>query len=529
MPNKTLTFGSASNPVDITVNGELSIGISADNITSGILGVARGGTGVASTDLIKATYGVEYIVGTQTASTNVWTGITASPSLYTGKTIAYYLPYAGTSSAATLNLTLSGGGTTGAKNVRINNSNVTTHFAQYSVIVLVYDGTYWKVDNYDANTPALRVYRQTTGYNANYPLLVSRTAAASIGTADTNDSYTNVYGVMWNDTTKVPTLNPSTGTLTATNFAGTINGYSIAKSVPSNAVFTDTHNTAYLYAGASNGSANASTTNGNTYLIAKDGSSVSSRVKLGSGKGISVTSDASGNVTIQHTHTDITAGTVGTSSATSGASLAVPYVTYDAQGHITSTGTHTHTITGFLTSHQDISGKANLASPAFSGTPTAPTAATGTNNTQIATTAFVQNATNGLGWILVAAVDSPGQTAVSIPIASLVGKAFLKIVIYNSGSSNRSESLAVGFSTTAAGAVTGNNFTFVLPGSSAFTYPYFISISSVAGTGENTVWYPQKGSSSVLTFVGSTNQPFLNFRLTTTNASFASRIEIYAM
>ena len=34
---------------------------------------------------------------------------------------------------------------------------------------------------------------------------------------------------------------------------------------------------------------------------------------------------------------------------------------------------------------------ANIASPAFTGTPTAPTAASGTNTTQIATTAFVQN------------------------------------------------------------------------------------------------------------------------------------------
>lgn len=36
--------------------------------------------------------------------------------------------------------------------------------------------------------------------------------------------------------------------------------------------------------------------------------------------------------------------------------------------------------------------KANLASPAFTGTPTAPTATTGTNTTQVATTAFVQDA-----------------------------------------------------------------------------------------------------------------------------------------
>ena len=36
--------------------------------------------------------------------------------------------------------------------------------------------------------------------------------------------------------------------------------------------------------------------------------------------------------------------------------------------------------------------KADKASPAFTGTPTAPTAAAGTNNTQVATTAFVQSA-----------------------------------------------------------------------------------------------------------------------------------------
>jgi len=39
--------------------------------------------------------------------------------------------------------------------------------------------------------------------------------------------------------------------------------------------------------------------------------------------------------------------------------------------------------------------KANLASPSFTGTPTAPTASSGTNNTQLATTAFVQAAVAG--------------------------------------------------------------------------------------------------------------------------------------
>ena len=44
-----------------------------------------------------------------------------------------------------------------------------------------------------------------------------------------------------------------------------------------------------------------------------------------------------------------------------------------------------------------IATKADLASPTFTGTPLAPTASPGTNTTQLATTAFVQAATSGLG------------------------------------------------------------------------------------------------------------------------------------
>ena len=43
-----------------------------------------------------------------------------------------------------------------------------------------------------------------------------------------------------------------------------------------------------------------------------------------------------------------------------------------------------------------LSAKANLASPTFTGTPKAPTAAKGTNTTQIATTAFVMTAINAI-------------------------------------------------------------------------------------------------------------------------------------
>ena len=44
------------------------------------------------------------------------------------------------------------------------------------------------------------------------------------------------------------------------------------------------------------------------------------------------------------------------------------------------------------TASTELTSKAPLASPTFTGTPKAPTAAAGTNSTQIATTAFVKTA-----------------------------------------------------------------------------------------------------------------------------------------
>lgn len=56
--------------------------------------------------------------------------------------------------------------------------------------------------------------------------------------------------------------------------------------------------------------------------------------------------------------------------------------------------------------------KANLASPTFTGTPTAPTAAAGTNTTQVATTAFVQ-AASGLTLITTQSFSTASTVSVN--------------------------------------------------------------------------------------------------------------------
>jgi len=73
----------------------------------------------------------------------------------------------------------------------------------------------------------------------------------------------------------------------------------------------------------------------------------------------------------------------------------------------------------------NITGAAPLASPTFTGTPAAPTAAAGTNTTQLATTAFVTTALN-----LKANLASPTFTGtVTVPTPTVAGAAATKAYV----------------------------------------------------------------------------------------------------
>lgn len=85
-------------------------------------------------------------------------------------------------------------------------------------------------------------------------------------------------------------------------------------------------------------------------------------------------------------------------------------------GEVTATHTELNFLDGVTSALQDqLDAKAALASPAFTGTPTAPTAAASTNTTQVATCAFVQTATGGLSaagpWTRLGAAATPVNAA----------------------------------------------------------------------------------------------------------------------
>lgn len=155
--------------------------------------------------------GVEYIVGTQTATTASWTGVTTDSTLVAGKTIAYKLPQTSASNA-TLNLTLSTGATTGAKAVYYNTTRVSTQYPANSIIHMTYDGSYWRITNYNSDTQnrmrlqniitaaeaitaghiicgtssGYRDIEANVSFDLTYPLLYAATTKAKDATSDNN-------------------------------------------------------------------------------------------------------------------------------------------------------------------------------------------------------------------------------------------------------------------------------------------------------------------------------------------------------
>lgn len=222
---------------------------------------------------------VYYVVGPSTDTTaGTWTGtIDGLTAYYEGLTVLYRPAVAG-ASTTTLNINEIGAITC----YYTGTSKLTTHYAVGSIILLTFYNNGWRRADYDSNTNTLiRVYRQTTGYNADYPIIVSRNA--TIGTAGTNNSYTAVYGVISDTSENVPTVNPSTGLvkfkgLTVTDTitgnisgdAGTVNGLTVQTAVPTNALFTDTYPCAYCNTAAGTAAKVASCTDyaltANTWL-----------------------------------------------------------------------------------------------------------------------------------------------------------------------------------------------------------------------------------------------------------------------
>jgi hypothetical protein len=90
--------------------------------------------------------------------------------------------------------------------------------------------------------------------------------------------------------------------------------YTLGKSVPSDAMFTDTHHTAVNRVGASNTTTNAATSNNGTYLKVVENNTVRSALLIKGAGATTVSSDANGNITINSTDNNTTYTTATTTA-----------------------------------------------------------------------------------------------------------------------------------------------------------------------------------------------------------------------
>lgn len=257
-----------------------------------VRGVSRLGQVFASTvkadSFIGTATKTEFIRGTQTAATGSWTGVTEDAELYDGKEILYFLPFAG-SGNATLNLTLSGGTTTGAKNVYwMSTTRCTTHYGANSLIRMTYH-TALNIGGTNYEGWWTEPGRDTDSHWTTHLYAGSGTAANA---ATTNGN--TKLSVADNTSVRSSITFKGTGATTVTSDANGV--------VTINSTDNNTHYTSKLITGGSaTANANAAVTNNSVFLNLLDDSTVrNSHNIVGSGS-VTVNSDANGKITIAGT------------------------------------------------------------------------------------------------------------------------------------------------------------------------------------------------------------------------------------
>lgn len=202
--------------------------ITVDNYFTKVDYAVKDGDGnVITTTYAKKANGIYYVEGNTTGTAGTWTGTNSDiTSYYDGLVINYKI---GISGGGTTKLNING---LGDKTCYLRgNTKLTTHYAVGTMVLLSYSSTtdaFYAAD-YDSNDYGVRVYRQTSGYNIDYPILVSRTKTADIATPGTNNSYEAVYAVIANNGANTPTINPHTGVIKSVEYtaSGDINGNNI--------------------------------------------------------------------------------------------------------------------------------------------------------------------------------------------------------------------------------------------------------------------------------------------------------------
>ena len=174
--------------VPAAAEGETDKYLKSDGTWSELATVAETGSYADLTDKPIGT-GIEFIRGTQTASTGNWTGVTRDAALYDGKHIFYRLPIAGSGNAS-LDLTLANGTQTGAIPIYcFGATRLTTQYTAGSIISMTYmlAENRWHCDSdYDTNDT---IYAYRIRKPIYTKLAEAVVAGAMIGYIDADSGY----------------------------------------------------------------------------------------------------------------------------------------------------------------------------------------------------------------------------------------------------------------------------------------------------------------------------------------------------
>ena len=168
-----------------------------------------------------------------------------------------------------------------------------------------------------------------------------------------------------------------------------------------------------------------------------DTASLSNRINLKASTSDVTNAIALNTSTIATNTNAITANTTAIAAEATTARAAELALTNNINSNTANTTSNTSAIAAntasILTNTSDIALKAPIISPTFTGTPTAPTAAAGISTTQLATTAFVNNATSNINASSISGTvalsqGGTGQTTIA-GLKSVLGLASSKVAI----------------------------------------------------------------------------------------------------
>lgn len=311
----------------------------------------------AATELITAnnvgSQSVSYATTAGSANSVTWSNVSSKPSYYDAKAIKS-ISRSGTTFTYTCMDDTTGTFTQQDNNTTYSIANASTAGLVKPVSVIA--------------KPTLQSTTTTSGRYYSVQMSSDGNMFVNVPWTDNNTTYSF--------TNAAPTLAWNT-----TSTIGTVGGVALTVKMPANPN-TDTHYTTKLVAGASSGTANSSTTS--PYINVLDNTTYRSGVRLVGGGATSVSSDASGNITITSTNTTystrpnpyaLTVQANGTTLATyTGSATATVNLTYSNVGAAAASHTHSYlplsggTITGGTTLSAGVALQLNtLKLPSTSG------------------------------------------------------------------------------------------------------------------------------------------------------------------